>query len=133
LRFARGLIHFHHQSDLFHGRTFWNQPGAAKITWHGVSLNQPDWSENSRALAFELLHPEGAEHLFVMLNSYWEPLEFEMPALTVGRMWHRLVDTSLESPQDFSHPSQPLSADQHEYRCEARSSVILVRGAAPLK
>jgi len=133
LRFTRGLIRFHQRSDLFHGHSFWNQPGAAKITWHGVRLNQPDWGENSRALAFELIHPKGAEHIFVMLNAYWEPLEFEMPALAAGRTWQRLVDTSLESPEDLSEPPQPLPAELSRYRCEARSSVILVRGAAPLK
>jgi len=128
LRFARGLIHFHQQSDLFHGRTFWNQPGAAKITWHGVRLNQPDWGDNSHALAFELLHPQGEEHVYVMLNAFWEQLSFELPTLPSEQTWHRLVDTSLESPQDFSDPPQPLPAERDQYRCDARSSVILVSG-----
>jgi isoamylase len=127
LRFTRGLIEFHQRSELFHGRTFWNQPGAARITWHGVHLNQPDWGEGSRSLAFELAQPQSEEQIFVMLNAYWEPLEFELPALPAGQPWHRLVDTALASPQDFSDPPQTLPADVHEYRCEARSTVILTR------
>jgi isoamylase len=130
LRFARGLIHFHQRSDLFHGRTFWNEPGAAKITWHGVCLNQPDWSANSRALAFELQHPRDEEHIYVILNAYWEALEFKLPALPAEQAWQRLVDTSLESPQDFVDPPQALPAGLNPYYCAARSSVVLVRGPA---
>ena len=83
-RFARGLIHFHQDSAIFRDRTFWGEPGATKITWHGVKLNQPEWDDESHSLAFELFHAESAEHLHVMLNDYWEPLTFELPAPADG-------------------------------------------------
>ena len=127
-RFARGLIRFHQDSAIFRDRSFWGEPGATKIAWHGVRLNQSEWDDDSHSLAFELLHPQAQQHLHVMLNAYWEPLEFELPAPAAGREWRRLVDTALATPQDFSDPPAPLENDQRQYMCQARSSVVLVSG-----
>ena len=132
-RFARSLIQFHQESAIFRDRTFWGEPGATKITWHGVRLGKPEWGDDSHALAYELLggnDAESSEHLHVMLNQYWEPLVFELPATETGRAWRRLVDTALESPLDFCDPPVLLASGQREYTCRARSSVVLVSGPA---
>ena len=41
--------------------------------------------------------------MYLILNAYWEPLEFELPAVGDGggEPWRRWIDTSLESPQDI--------------------------------
>jgi glycogen operon protein len=127
-RFTRGLIRFHQRSAFFRDRTFWGEPNATRITWHGVRLNDPEWDANSHTLAFELFHAEAQQHLHVMLNAYWEPLEFELPGKVASRRWLRLVDTALATPDDFSEPAAPLPASQTTYRCEARSSVVLIGG-----
>jgi isoamylase len=133
-RFTRGLIQFHQESAIFRDSTFWGQPGATKITWHGVRLGQPEWGDNSHSLAYELFHGEddndGAEHVHVMLNAYWEPLEFELPATRAGRAWRRMVDTALESPLDFCSPPALLAAGEPKYTCQPRSSVVLVSESA---
>jgi glycogen operon protein len=128
-RFARGLIRFHQESAIFRDRTFWGQPGATRITWHGVRLGEPQWGDDSHALAYELFNgknDDGVEHVHVMLNAYWEPLVFELPSTTSGRTWRRMVDTALESPLDFCDPPAPLAAGTATYTCQARSSVVLV-------
>jgi len=133
LRFTRELIAFHQQSALFRSRDFWGQPGAPQVTWHGVKLNQPEWDGASHSLAMELAAADG-EHVFVMLNAYWEPLDFELPPLAHGSRWARMIDTSLASPQDFSAPPSSLAAGQGGYRCEARASVVLIanqKGGTP--
>jgi glycogen operon protein len=79
-------------------------------------------------LALELVHPQEDEHVYAALNAYWEPLEFQLPALAAGLAWHRLIDTALPSPQDVSDPPQALPADLKAYRCDARSTIVLVRG-----
>src|SRR5262249_25669513 len=50
-----------------------------KITWHGIRLGQPDWSDSSHSIAFTV--EVEREHLFfhVIVNAYWEPLDFELP------------------------------------------------------
>jgi len=125
-RFVRRLIHFHQESAIFRDRTFWGRSGATKITWHGVRLGQPEWDDDSHALAYELFHAESHEHLHVMLNAYWEPLAFELPASAAGCIWRRLVDTALESPLDFCDPPVTLDAGRRTYTSRARSSVVLV-------
>ncbi len=57
----------------------------AKKAWHGVKLNEPDWGENSHCIAFEaeLRKEKLAFHL--ILNGYWEPLEFELPPAPRGK------------------------------------------------
>jgi isoamylase len=98
------------------------------ITWNGVRLHEPQWDDSSHALAFELSDPHNREHLHVILNGYWEPLSFELPAVEVGRVWRRFVDTSLASPDDLCEPPKPLPAYQSQYLSGARSSVVLIEG-----
>jgi isoamylase len=100
--------------------------GATK-SWHGVKLNQPDWSNNSHSVAFSVeLRREGLLAYFIF-NAYWEPLEFELPPTDAdqGAPWRRWIDTSLDAPQDIvSWESAPAVPDQ-TYRAGPRSVVVL--------
>lgn len=125
LRFVRKLLRFHQQYQVFHEQKFWTEPGGPEIVWHGVQLHQPDWNYHSHSLAFELINPAYHEHLYVMLNSYYEPLTFELPQTDHGRYWYRIVDTSLAPPDDFADPHLMLS-DQQRYNVRGRSVVIAV-------
>ena len=91
-----------------------------------MRLGQPDWGENSHSLAFELTHSDVQEHLFVVLNAYWEALEFELPQLQEGRRWARLIDTARPSPEDFSEPAEGLPDDKRSCLAQARSAVVLI-------
>jgi len=128
LRFTKKLIQFYHKHHLFHAEMYWTLPGGPEIFWHGVKLEQPDWGQNSHSLAFELIHPECGEHLYIMINAYWEPLKFELPGLSAGKIWLRVIDTFLPSPQDFSVPSVPLSNRKRIYKVHSRSVVLLEEG-----
>jgi len=104
----------------------------ARKAWHGTKLNQPDWSPQSHTLALNA--DVWTENLcfHLILNAYWEPLEFELPpTLEVGRHpWRRWIDTSLQSPQDIvDWPSAPAVASRI-YRAEPRSVVVLIAGPA---
>jgi isoamylase len=61
-----------------------------------------------RALAFTLAGVEQEPDIHVMMNMYWQPLEFELPSVT-GRGWFRAVDTALLPPNDFSDPGTEVS------------------------
>ena len=51
----------------------------ANKAWHGVKVDQPDWSEDSHSIAFTVeLRREGMS-VHIILNAYWEPLDFELP------------------------------------------------------
>ena len=126
LQFVRGLLEFHQESEIFRDRSFWGEPDNTMIKWHGVKLEQPDWGKNSHALAYELRNEFSGEHIHVILNAYWEPLMFELPATAQGRHWRRLVDTGLEPPQDYAAPPAGLVDGQRHYACQARTTVVLV-------
>jgi glycogen operon protein len=98
----------------------------AKYVWHGVKLNQPDWSPASHSLAITVeLKNEGLS-LHVILNAYWEPLNFELPMVTSN--WRRWIDTALESPRDICEWSKAVPVLDTTYRAGPRSVVVLIAG-----
>ena len=98
----------------------------ARWTWHGVKLGQPDWSATSHSLAFTAQAPNGNVLFHVIMNAYWEPLEFELPPLAANRgPWRRWIDTSLDSPQDIVEWSDAPLAAAPTYRAGPRSVVAL--------
>jgi isoamylase len=128
--FVHNFIRFHNQSTIFCDRKFWGEQGSALVTWHGIHLFQPDWSEDSLALGLELADPSGSEHLYMMLNAYWGALAFDLPQLPPDQQWQLLVDTALPSPADFPDKLQALPPGQTQYYAQARSTVILLVGSA---
>jgi len=102
----------------------------AKTAWHGVRLNQPDWSPSSRSVAFtaEIKKENLVFHL--ILNAYWEALDFELPQVgkVGGNPWRRWIDTALDSPQDIVEWQSSPSIEGSSYRAEPRSVVVLFAG-----
>jgi glycogen operon protein len=98
----------------------------ANKTWHGVKLNQPDWGPNSHSIAFGAeLKREGLTFHLIM-NGYWESLEFELPTVTGG--WRRWIDTFLPSPQDIVEWKAAVPVSGNSYHAGPRSVVILIAG-----
>jgi isoamylase len=99
----------------------------ARKSWHGVKVDQPDWSDWSHSLVLgaELKKEKLLFHLIV--NAYWEPLEFELPVLHErgGNLWRRWIDTALDSPEDIVewHMAPPFPGGT--CRVEPRSVVML--------
>ncbi len=99
----------------------------ANKAWHGVKLNQPDWSHHSHCIAFTAEIRRQKLFFHLIFNAYWEPLEFELPTVGEGRgnTWRRWIDTSLDSPNDIvDWRAAPLIAGQ-TYRSGPRSVVVL--------
>jgi glycogen operon protein len=65
--------------------------------------------------------------MYLILNAYWEPLEFELPSLGDGGTgsWRRWIDTSLEPPQDIIPWQTAPSLSSSTYRAAAHSVVVL--------
>ncbi len=100
----------------------------ARIQWHGVKLDRPDWGQHSHSLAATAkAHRLGAVFHW-MLNAYWEPLEFELPPAPAEcpGPWRRWVDTSRESPEDICQWRCGPPVTDHHYQVPPRSMVILV-------
>jgi glycogen operon protein len=101
----------------------------ASKTWHGVKCGQPDWTDHSHSLAFEVtLRSEGLR-IFLILNAYWEALDFELPPSdNSDPSWSRWIDTSLSSPHDIVPWQTASLVSGHSYRVAAHSVVVLFQG-----
>lgn len=108
-----------------------DKSGDFSAAWHGVKLHCPDFSGESRSLALQIScnKPEyaGLPDLYLVFNSYWEALLFELPTLADGRKWRKKVDTSLDSPYDIADEGgEILLENRKEYLVGPRSVIVLL-------
>ena len=96
------------------------------MIWHGVRLGKPDWSYESRSVALELQAQPAGEHLYIILNAYWEPLHFELPPLTGEEHWYRIIDTAFPAPQDIQSLAAAPVVESTTYTAEGRSTALLM-------
>jgi len=105
----------------------------AAISWHGERVGQPDWSPESRLLAFMLYgrYQEGGlqteDCVYVALNAHWEAHVFELPSPPAGMQWHVFANTSVQAPEDiWGSGLEPVLEDQGHFLMGPRSVAILV-------
>jgi glycogen operon protein len=95
--------------------------------WHGVRLNEPDWSDCSHSLAFSVEVRRERIWFHLICNAYHQPLDFELPDLAdlAAGSWRRWIDTSLISPHDIVpwHLATPVKGQM--YRAQSHSVVLL--------
>ena len=102
-----------------------NERGIADITWHGTKLGRPGFDDPlGRALACTIAGFDGDADLHVMMNMFWEPLDFEVP-VDPQRVWHVAVDTFMASPHDIAGPKASAPFRRSICTVQARSIVIL--------
>jgi glycogen operon protein len=94
--------------------------------WHGVKVGAPDWGYDSHSLATSVVFKERRLLLYLILNAYWEPLEFELPAGNGEQhSWHRWIDTSLDSPADIVAWKDAPAISSRAYLAAPRSVAAL--------
>lgn len=129
LRFVKLLIERRVLRDVEHERrrvSLIHALSQAGATWHGVKLNQPDWSPSSHSIALGgELKGEGL-FVHIVFNAYWEALEFELPILKNGQKWRRWIDTTLDPPDEICdwNAEEPVSTPG--YSVGPRSVVVLL-------
>ena len=129
-RFVKVLNAFRQRRDVVADRTALSLNQLlrqARIEWHGVVLNRPDWSDHSHSLAFTVRSLHARFVLHGMLNAYWEPLTFELPPVPAERRqaWRRCIDTALMAPDDISPWETAPVVGQPTYVVQPRSVVLL--------
>jgi isoamylase len=130
-RFAKMMVAFRARRDVVveNSRLSLNQLLAqARLEWHGVTLNRPDWSDGSHSIAFTVNSLRGRFTIHVMLNAYWECLNFAIPTMngqSNGR-WRRWIDTSLPSSDDILAWENATDVPGPTYTVEPRSIVVLL-------
>ncbi|MDO6764243.1 glycogen debranching protein GlgX [Agarivorans sp. 1_MG-2023] len=127
LRFVRELIKLRRYDDVLEEKIHLSLSDVihdANIEWHGVKQGQPDWSENSHSVAMTMLDPYSKDRMYMVFNSYWEELEFEVPS--IEGHWFMLVNTSAKSPEDvYDFKTAPM-LETGSVKVAARSVMIFV-------
>jgi glycogen operon protein len=96
----------------------------AQKQWHGVMLGQPDWGSWSHSLALGAELPGEGLRVHLILNAFWEPLEFELPVAPTVNPWRRWIDTALDSPDDIVPWQTALPAPGFRYKAGPRSVAV---------
>jgi glycogen operon protein len=99
----------------------------ANKAWHGTKLGQPDWSPHSHSIAVSAELRNEPHVFYLILNAYWEPLDFELPPVinSSTNPWRRWIDTALDSPQDIAPWQSAPPIPEQTYRADSRSVVVL--------
>ena len=108
LAFTRRLVSFRKAHPVFRRRRFLAGMEASELGWFtpsGTAMTEADWADTgARALALYLDgsdDPDRAEDggllvdddFLVLVNGWWEPLEFTVPPTRAGQSWYGELDT----------------------------------------
>jgi glycogen operon protein len=106
----------------------------ANRAWHGVKLGQPDWRHSSHSLAFTAEARNENLLFHMILNAYWEPLDFELPPADhhSETAWRRWIDTALDSPHEIEEWQAAPVIPSRTYRAGPHSLVVLFAQLAPM-
>ena len=108
LDFTRRLVAFRRAHPVFRRRQFLAGAEASQLRWFtpgGTEMTAADWSDGS-ALALALYldgsdHPDRAadgtllldDDFLVLVNAWWEPLDFTLPVVAAQAAWHAEIDS----------------------------------------
>ncbi len=130
LRFWKRIIEFRRRHlSVRRGRFFngeVNARGLTDVAWHGTKLDHPGWSDSdSRVLAYTLAGFGEEPDIHVMINMFWDALEFELPSIR-GREWLKAADTAADPPHDIEDPGKETRVAGDSCVVQGRSIVVLV-------
>ncbi len=112
------------QPQFYTGRI--SERGLADITWHGMTLGSPGFDDpQGRALACTIAGFGRDADLHVMMNMFWEALDFEVP-VDPQRVWRVAIDTSAQSPRDIADEGHETASLRPLCTVQGRSIVVLV-------
>jgi isoamylase len=98
---------------------FWRED----ISWYGVSP-QVDLSEGSRSLAYCLRgDAEGDDDIYVMINASDQSEDFVIQEARPNG-WRRMIDTSLEGPNDIVGVQESILLSSLKVAVRSRSIVV---------
>ena len=130
-RFVKHLTRFRLRRDFAledTGMTLNQLLQQARTQWHGVKINEPDWSDDSHSIALTAWSLKGRFVIHLMINAYWDPLEFQIPPVPekFGDGWYRWIDTYRESPDDIYTLNEAPLIEYPSYLVQPRSVVSLI-------
>ena len=134
VRFTKNLIAYRRAHSVFSRTKFftdaYDKDTVPEIVWYDINAKNPDWSKQKRFLAFKLNGAASSadeNDFYIATNTDIYDLTITLPALTDGRKWYLVSDTSLSSPEDIFEPgSEELLREQRRYVLLSGATVMLL-------
>lgn len=136
LSFTQKLIQLRKNYAVFHQNQGLIQKdyfacGYPDISMHGVQAWSPDYTEESRCVAFLLptIYAEAQEQYFYLLfNFYWKEKTFDLPDLPKAFQWFLVIDTNQTAGKEIilEEQLQKAISNQREQVVAARSILVLL-------
>ncbi len=138
LAFTRRLLALRKAHPVFRRRRFLAGMEASELGWHtpgGTAMTAADWADpDARAVALYLDGADAPDHaedgsplvdddFLVLVNGWWEPLEFTIPPTRDGQRWWGELDTF--DPTARPTPTPPAAGGSISV---GPRSVVVLRG-----
>jgi glycogen operon protein len=136
--FAR-LIHFRFTHPALLRPEFYTGRDASynampDITWFDERGKAPDWNHQRKILALRIdgsqasMESDRDSHdLYLIFNAGETDRIFSLAPPRAGLLWHRLIDTALDAPEDFMEEEKAsLLRPQNFYYVSGQSLVLLM-------
>jgi isoamylase len=143
LGFTRTLVAFRRSHPVFRRRRFLTGVQASELAWFtpaGTPISDGDWADpNALALAIYLDGSDDPDHaadgslltdddFLVLVNAWWEPLDFTIPPTRAGQEWATEIDSyDPGAATAATGPRQPAG----EQVTVGPRSVCVLRGPRP--
>ena len=141
LAFTRQLVAFRRSHPVFRRRRFLAGTEASELGWFtpaGRAMTAADWAD-SGALALAIYldgsdapdraadgTPMADDDFLVLVNAWWEPLGFTIPATRTGLTWQTAIDT-----YDPARPARAASLRADDQLTVDPRSIVVLRGPLP--
>ncbi len=123
-RFTRGMIAFRRAHPVLRREKFYTDED---LRWFGPDGATPHWADPWQKSFACLILGQTEPDLFLLFNADTRAVDFYLPALPSGKIWHLAVNTSRAAPDDFFDPgNEPSLEGEVGFRLEPRSSAILL-------
>jgi isoamylase len=141
LAFTRELVAFRRAHPVFRRRRFLSGVDRRNLRWYtpaGTIVTGEQWADpNARSVAIYLDGSDEPDHaadggllvdddFLVLVNGWWEPLEFVVPATRPGQTWQAEIDTfapDAVTGRDKRTAGETITAGPR--------SIVVLRGPAP--
>ncbi len=137
--YFKKIISFRKENPIFCLETFLNKSDSHNpelsskfIDWHGVKLNQPDWSYVSHSLAFTINGLSKITSIknydrrfYIAINAFSQQLDYEIPPARPKMSWRLKADTFEQSGKDIFEDGEMPQVNSKKIKVRPGSIVIL--------
>jgi isoamylase len=120
--FVKFLIQFRKDSPLLSRPEFLTPEN---ITWHGLTLNNPDWLNDNGLVAFTLNNPDRSPGLYIAFNAFHIAQSIAIPHPGKKKHWYWVINTHNAAPEDFFDDENSLRFDSHGFRIPSYTAIML--------